>query len=792
MTVLLDVLERTQVPLNGKNKPNAVLAESFMLNKVIFVKNVGRFYDASCSGDTTFSKTTLIFGPNGFGKSTLCAILRSLQTNDPGHITGRKTAGASGSPRIKILASDGRQIDFANNAWTSQLPGLSIFDGNFVSENVHSGDVIDAEHRRNLYRVIVGEEGQNLALEEEKLVHQAREKAAKIKTIKRAIQTHVPSGMALEKFLELEKIDGIDAHISEQQITLEGIRQTAKIKSTPGFQEMKCPEIPGGLMEILTKTLEGIAEDAEQKIVDHLSLHNMHPSKGRNWLLEGLEHSDESCPFCGQSTEGVALIEAYRSVFSQQYNSFRKGIISISDEINNSYSEAIIARLETYFEKHKGLVDFWSRYCSLDTEKIINPPVVSDVIRDFRKAVQRLLSAKKNNLLEAVNIDDDFQYSLAAYESELGKVEAFNKEIHKANLVLNAKKEELGNADVSFAEKKFKKLQAVKTRYSQSVDDLCQSCFRLQEEESAIKHEKNSIRDKLNLYTASVVKPYEDRINELLDDFNAGFSISETKHNYIGGVAASSYQLVINETAIDVGGSQTPNDTPSFKNTLSAGDRSTLALAFFLESLERDADLENKIAVFDDPFNSQDSFRRRQTIHEIVRLSGKCAQVVVLSHDPTFLKQLWEKCLPADRKAIALHDAVQLGTKIVEFNLEAACQGRTATDIDDLQAYYANGVGQYIDVIRKMRGVLETYMKATYRDSFQAQRWLGDIVGKLRELGNDHLAFPLYNSLDAINDYTSQYHHGEDVSDTVPDYIDPRELRGYVKKTLKIVNAFSG
>jgi wobble nucleotide-excising tRNase len=39
-------------------------------------------------------------------------------------------------------------------------------------------------------------------------------------------------------------------------------------------------------------------------------------------------------------------------------------------------------------------------------------------------------------------------------------------------------------------------------------------------------------------------------------------------------------------------------------------------LAFFLAHLERGGEFANKTVVFDDPFSSQDSFRRRQTIRE--------------------------------------------------------------------------------------------------------------------------------------------------------------------------------
>lgn len=49
-----------------------------MINKILFIKNVGRFVDYACHGDVEFQKLTLIFGENGRGKTMLSAILRSL------------------------------------------------------------------------------------------------------------------------------------------------------------------------------------------------------------------------------------------------------------------------------------------------------------------------------------------------------------------------------------------------------------------------------------------------------------------------------------------------------------------------------------------------------------------------------------------------------------------------------------------------------------------------------------------------------------------------------------------
>jgi hypothetical protein len=46
-----------------------------------------------------------------------------------------------------------------------------------------------------------------------------------------------------------------------------------------------------------------------------------------------------------------------------------------------------------------------------------------------------------------------------------------------------------------------------------------------------------------------------------------------------------------------------------------------------------------------------------------------------------------------------------------------------------------------------------------------------------------------YDELDQIKGYTSQYRHGEDVTGANPDQIDPTELTGLVRRTLRQVNA---
>jgi plasmid replication initiation protein len=107
---------------------------------------------------------------------------------------------------------------------------------------------------------------------------------------------------------------------------------------------------------------------------------------------------------------------------------------------------------------------------------------------------------------------------------------------------------------------------------------------------------------------------------------------------------------------------------------------------------------------------------------------------------------------------------------------------------DDLLSFFNTGAGKTHDIAKKMRVVLETYCRATYPNCFEADNMLGTMVGKIRTAGDQHPAYPLLDDLDKINDYTRDSHHGSDPTDGVADQFDQSEMRGYVRKTLKISN----
>ena len=95
---------------------------------------------------------------NGWGKSTLADLLRSLSTNTPDIVIGRKTL-AGGLEQKAVVRFGDQQAVFEGGAWTGIRPRIAVYDSVFVNENVFSGDVVTNEHLKNQYGMVVGEEG---------------------------------------------------------------------------------------------------------------------------------------------------------------------------------------------------------------------------------------------------------------------------------------------------------------------------------------------------------------------------------------------------------------------------------------------------------------------------------------------------------------------------------------------------------------------------------------------------------------------------------------------------------
>ena len=758
-----------------------------MLHKIISIKNVGRFLKYSASGDVELKRYNLIFAENGRGKTTLCAVLRSLQSGEPAHVLGRTALGTGDAPEIKVLL-DGRTATFSNSAWSTTVPHLAIFDSTFVSENVYSGDAVGLDHKRNLYRVIVGKQGVDLARRIEDLDAASRAKSAEIRDRRAAVQALVTQGLAVEGFLALQEDPAIEGKIVEKGRELQAVKEAGQIKNRAALSELALPVFPAGFETLLGKTIGGIAADAERRVAEQIKAHAMQ-DRGETWLSEGLGYiRNNACPFCGQAVDGAAaLMAAYSAYFSEAYNALRTEIATLHQEIEDRFGDREIARVERLLDQNAAGVEFWSRYCEIAAPALDGGEgAVVEALRTLRKAALSLLDQKAAALLAHVAPDPTFTAAKAAFGAIQAGAASYNQAVRAANGTIAAKKAATAAADVRTVESALTRLRATKKRYEPDARTACRDYESVQAEKKALEDLKEGVKRELDDYTQQVMGRNEQTINRLLDDFNAGFRITETRHGYPGGVASCSYQILINDTAVDLGDERTPIDRPSFRNTLSSGDKSTLALAFFLAQLEHDPDKTAKIVVFDDPFSSQDSFRKNCTVQKIKKYGAACTQVMVLSHDDRFLKLIWDQLghLPAERKCLRFARVGLRDTTVSEWDIEVATQSRFLADRQALVDYYNSAQGHPRDVVNKIRPVLETYCRNLYPSQFTPADSLGAIIAKIRDAEPAHPLAAILDDLEGLNAYTTPYGHGQPDAATAP--IDDNELYGFVKKTLTI------
>ncbi len=769
-----------------------------MIRKILSIKNVGRFENCAWRGGTQFEKMSLMYAENGRGKSTFCDILRSWQTNEPNIVLGRKRLGATGDCEIALLSEGGKKATFKAGKWDVAKPELAIFDMAFVHQNVYAGDHIDHEHKKNLYRVIVGENGVKLAKKVEDLDADSREATKLAKTKLDLINAKLPPGRDMKAFAKILADDQIAQKIAAKEEEIKTTefaeKKAADIQAKGLLQEIALPAVQGDVEQLLAKKLPALQQDAETQLREHLKSHTRGATEV--WISEGLGYlKDETCPLCGQSTHDLNLIKAYQAFFDTSYATLKSSLTRTERVVATSFDERVISQAQKRLTDNAALHVFW-RELGITTGKSL--PVIdamSDVLSNIRNEAIALLKEKSASPLDAVPLSENFEASKKAYNDVCAKILTYNEEARTFNAAVTAYKGKQGTNTSAKLKAELAELKLIQLRHSPEMLKMIAEYKAAEENKKKLAKEKDEAKNHLDAHSATVLSLHEIRINDLLKRFAAGFKIGSTDRSYVGGKPSSSFKLLINNVGVELGDENTPSSRPSFRNTLSAGDRSTLALAFFIAQLERDANLADKIVVFDDPFTSQDRSRRTATQTLICNLESKVKQVLLFSHDPHFLRSVWN-----GRKSGAAISCFQFsrmanGTAVGEWDVEKETASEYTKKHRVLWEYCFEAHvfrGSTREVAQTIRPVLEEYLKLKLPHCFADTEWLGDFIGKIRNApAGDPLeaAKPILPSVEQINEYAKRFHHRSNPS-AETEIVEDTELLTFVQMTLDVVGGF--
>jgi wobble nucleotide-excising tRNase len=309
--------------------------------------------------------------------------------------------------------------------------------------------------------------------------------------------------------------------------------------------------------------------------------------------------------------------------------------------------------------------EFWKDFAELPALDI-DTAAVARKWNAARESVFEQLRAKAASPLEAMALTHETRQSIQDYRACIAEVTALSERFVGANARLELVKEQAAADDLSALRTDLAKLDAQKARFELEVLPHCAAYMTEKSAKTATEALRTQARAALDQYPQQIFPAFEAAINDYLHRFGAPFRLGEVQSVNNRSGSSASYVVVINQQNVDV----TADAGPSFRNTLSAGDRNTLALAFFFASLEQDPDLANKIVLIDDPMTSLDDHRALRTREEIMSLAARVRQVIVLSHSKPFLCSLWEQ---ADRNSsVALRiNRAAVGSEIAVWDVRS-------------------------------------------------------------------------------------------------------------------------
>jgi wobble nucleotide-excising tRNase len=346
-------------------------------------------------------------------------------------------------------------------------------------------------------------------------------------------------------------------------------------------------------------------------------------------------------------------------------------------------------------------------------------------------------------------------------------------------------KEQAAAADLNALQSDLARLRAIRSRHSPELSPLCVDYQTERDTKVAAEAARDAARVALDNYRTNIFPTYQDAINEYLRRFNAGFRLTGVTSQNTRGGSSCVYSVMINNQAVPVTAAAPAPGRPSFKNTLSAGDRNTLALAIFFASLEQGGNLANKVVVIDDPVSSLDEHRSLTTVHEIGQLAQRVAQVIVLSHNKPFLCNIWDGTDTTLRSAF-MFDRAQVGSTIRGWDVNQDL----ITDHDRrhklVRDYISGEQVNRREVAEALRPMLEAFFRVAYPENFSPGTLLGAFVHLCQQrLGQANQILDQADTLELerLKDYGNKFHH-----DTNPAYmtqaINDGELLDFARRTL--------
>lgn len=790
-----------------------------MINKVEKLVSIGKFRNYQATGQVNFKKLTLIYGDNGNGKTTLTSVFRSLATNNSEIIRSRISTNHTTvqAAQISRLGTPNIFYTFGANGWTAQFPEIEIFDIHFVNENIYSGFDFSDEHRKQLHQFVIGAQG---------VAIQTQIEQNKIdKTNSRQIQSDIEvqliqqvgnnlSTNLINSFLSIpvEQANDIDQLITNAETVLASANANAIIQTLQPLSNLT--RISTGInLDSLIADLQTTSQTIQNRVLETLfSQHCQDLSAStfdgpENWLQKGfayvkskqaLNEPNISCPFCKQSIDANSdILNAYASKFNADFNALVQRLQTHLQSLQNFNFDVTIQAINNINQINASRITSWTTHLP----STVQPPIFNIIADEanLRIEFQNLIASveqKIQNPTAAVAIitATTFQTSVQNINAN---IDVYNQNVATYNTAITTFRTNIQT--VATAQLEVDRLKRIKKRVEIPIAALCDQLISERQILRGLETAYTQLSQQQQTAATTFFNNYQTRINHYLDNiFRTPFRIDNVVHVAPRGRATQSqigYRLTIDGNEISFALNQPFNA----KESLSEGDKSTIALAFFLSKLDIDPNKQNKILIFDDPLSSLDTNRRTYTIGIIKSLFQQLKQVVVLSHNEYFLHEVGKDI--ADKCTLRIsEDYTTRASKIVVCDLDELVKIDYFRNIERLEAFRNNPDIHLKDtVLGWLRNVLEAHLRFKfYKEirSMTGQATFGRLISFLntypitfRDNANRD---DIILKLNLINGASWRSHHGDPNPDYAalgmnPHTITVTELDNLIQDTLNLI-----
>ena len=792
-----------------------------MINKVEYLTSIGKFRNYSAAGQVNFHKLTLIYGDNGGGKTTLTSVFRSLTTNKPEIVRSRISTNHTAPQAAQITQTGTPNVfhTFGTAGWTTPFADIEIFDIHFVNDNIYSGFDFNDEHKKQLHQFVIGAQGvaiqnqieqnkaakaasrQNQTNIEQQLIQQVGNNlTADLITSFLAIPANQASGIDQQIIAAEAALASANANSIIQ--TLQTLSPITRITSGIDFASL-ITDLQTTSQAIQNATLETLFSNHCQDLADNGL------DGPENWLQRGFAYVESkqaaneptiSCPFCKQTIDGNAeILNAYISKFNAEFNALVQRLQSHSTSLQNFNLDAAIQAINNINQTNTDRITSWTTHLP----NTVQPPtfnIITDeaVLRaEFQSLIASLQQKIQNpTVAVATATATVFQSSGQTINTN---IDSYNQSVTAYNTAITTFRASIQT--VANAQLAVDRLKRIKKRFETPIITLCNQLSTEKQTLRGLETAYTTLSQQQQTAASTFFSSYQTRINHYLGNiFKTHFRIDNVVHVAPQGRATQSkiaYKLTIDGKDI----SFVPNQPFNAKECLSEGDKSTIALAFFLSKLDIDPNRQDKILIFDDPLSSLDTNRRTYTIGIIRALLQNMKQVVVLSHNEYFLHEIGKDIAAADKITLRITENFVAKASVIEgCDLDELVKNDYFKQIEYLEAFRTTPNHVMKDtVLGWLRNVLESHLRFKFYKEIRSmtrQKTFGNLILFLDSSGvvfrDNANRTAIIGNLHLINSVSWKPHHGDPMPNFAtlsinPNTITAAELDNLIQDTLNLI-----